>query len=382
MNEKNSYIKVSEISYSDKIKQSFGAIIIGLILFFCSFAVLWWNEGRPNVGKIASEAITINANTVDSSANGKFVAITNKLEATKDIMDPLFSLSGKYISLTRIVEMYSWVEETHTEEKEKIGGKTEQITKYNYEKKWTDDPKPSSSFEYPEGHENPKIPYKSETFYAEEAKVGAYKFSPSLIELPSSESITLTSESFKRPELQSDFVPIRLEENFIYIGEGNLDQPQLGDVRISYKAVKEGKLVTLFGKLNGYFIEPYIYKNKSKIYKLMLGNRDEAILNLKTQHKIFGWVFRIIGFLMMWIGMCMFFAPLHAFLQIIPVLSKISKSIMSIILFPLALLLSIVTIFMSIIVHNIIILIIILTTLAAMIFFMTKAKKSASKKQS
>jgi hypothetical protein len=380
MNKKDSYIKVSEIGYGNKIKQSFGAIIIGLILFFCSFAVLWWNEGRPNIGKIASEAITINANTIDSSANGKFVAVTNKLEATSDIIDPVFSVSGKYICLYRIVEMYSWVEETQTEEKEKIGGKTERITKYNYEKKWTDNPKPSSSFEYPEGHENPELPYKNETFCAEEAKVGAYKFSPSLIQLPPSESITLTPESFKAPNLQSGFVPIRLVNNFIYIGEGNLDQPQLGDVRISYKAVKEGKLVSLFGKLNGDFIEPYIYKNKIKIYKLMLGNRDEAILNLKTQHKMLGWIFRITGFLMMWIGMCMFFAPLHAFLQIIPALSKISKAIMGIILLPLALTLSIITIFISIIAHNIILLITILIILVAIIFFLVKAKKSASKK--
>ncbi len=375
MNKKNNYVKISEVSYGSKIKQSFGAVIIGLILFICSFAILWWNEGRADLSKIAELAQVIDASKIDKEADGKFVSITGKLEVLSEIEDPEFLLPGKYIGLERGVEMYAWVEEKATEEKEKVGGKTEVITKFNYVKEWTNNPLQASSFEYPEGHMNPELPYKDQRWYAEEAKVSVYRFSPRTISLPSFEDFELNDKMLRLPNTESGFLPIKREGNYLYIGEGNLKQPELGDVRIRYKALIAGKIVTLFGKLNKDYVEAYVHKGKEKFYKLMNGTRDESIYNLRTQHKMIGWIFRIIGFFMMWIGMGMFFAPIHALLKVIPILSNASKTIVNLLLFPVALVLTLITILISMIMHSVIALIVVIVVVIGVVVLLLKRKK-------
>ena len=42
----NKYIETTTTTYGQNVKNSFGGIILGLILFIASFALLWWNEGN------------------------------------------------------------------------------------------------------------------------------------------------------------------------------------------------------------------------------------------------------------------------------------------------------------------------------------------------
>ena len=48
-----------------------------------------------------------------------------------------------------------------------------------------------------------------------------------------------------------------LNDNYIYVGKGNLTAPEIGDLRISYSVVKDGEFVTVFGYLNKQPIQKY-----------------------------------------------------------------------------------------------------------------------------
>ena len=54
-------MNVKRQSFGNKILSSFVTAIIGVILFFGSFVVLYINEGRENIGKIAESAVEITA---------------------------------------------------------------------------------------------------------------------------------------------------------------------------------------------------------------------------------------------------------------------------------------------------------------------------------
>jgi len=152
----------------------------------------------------------------------------------------------------------------------------------------------------------------------------------------------------------------------------------VGDVRISFGAIPSGKKVTVFGKLIGGAIEPHLIKGETKFYRAMYGTRDEAIAELKTEYKVAGWIGRIVGFLMMWIGMLLLLGPISTVLDVLPFLGSASRFVVGLLTFPIALALSLVTIIVSMIAHNVIALVIVLVLVLGAILFMFRKKKQAA----
>ncbi|MBC7074428.1 hypothetical protein H5T58_03570, partial [Candidatus Parcubacteria bacterium] len=166
----------------------------------------------------------------------------------------------------------------------------------------------------------------------------------------------------------------KLVGDYIFIGQRTLSEPQIGDIRISFKAVSTGIPVTLFGKLEGGKVVPY-YKDGHRLYRVLFGSRDEAIAKMATEHKTLTWILRGLGFLMMWMGLCLIFEPLNTLLDIIPPMGSISRGLIIIVLFGVALVLSLITIIISIIAHNILLLFLVLFGVGTGFFWWFKAKK-------
>jgi hypothetical protein len=162
--------------------------------------------------------------------------------------------------------------------------------------------------------------------------------------------------------------------DYLYMGK-SYDNPEVGDIRINFTAVNTGKKVTLFGKLAGSEIIPYYHKGKTRLYRALSGTHDEAVATLKTEHKVMGWILRIVGFVLMWIGLTLIYGPISAFLDVLPFLGKISRSIIGIITFIIALILSILTTVISMIFHNIIALVIFIIIVGIVLFFVLTRKK-------
>jgi len=177
-----------------------------------------------------------------------------------------------------------------------------------------------------------------------------------------------------------------LNGNYIFIKSGGYGyyggptSPTVGDRRIHYTGLSSDVNVTVFGQLSGGQIVPLIYKGEDRLYHARMGTRDEAIATLSQEHKTVGWILRLVGFLMMWIGLSMCFAPINAVLDVLPFLGNVGRGLVSIVMFFVALGLSIVTIIVSMIAHNIIALIITIVILIGLVFLigrLIKKKKAA-----
>mgnify|MGYP000709271128 FL=1 len=118
-----------------------------------------------------------------------------------------------------------------------------------------------------------------------------------------------------------------------------------------------------------------VFSTGGRQYRAVPGDREEAIKTLAAEHKTVGWVLRIVGFLMMWIGLMMFFGPINAVLDVIPFLGSAGRVLIGIAMFPISLVLTLLTVILSIIFHNPILLTLFLVGMGAGGYFLYRRKK-------
>jgi len=366
------FTETTTTGWGKRIVNSFMGVLIGILLFFFSFVVLWKTEGRTNYAKVAAKSVALSIQSVDQNGQDKLVSATGTMETPDSVGDPEFLRPGSYIMLQRTVEMYAWKERSSSKSKKNMGGSETTTTTYTYEKEWTSNPENSADFKKPEGHANPGLDIPEKEFYAGQTKLGAYELDIQNMQLPDASKLEIGRNDLS-PEMPDSF---KLSQGYLFKGKGTLSEPEVGDVRLSFGAIVSGKKVTVFGKLTGGAIEPYLIKGETKFYRAMAGTRDEAIAQLKTEYKVAGWMGRIIGFLMMWIGLFLLSGPLHNVLDVLPFLGTASRFVAGLITFPIALVLSLVTIIVSLIAHNIIALAVVLAAIAGLLVYLKQRKKA------
>jgi len=377
----NHFKDVTTTGYGGRIVNSIKGVIIGLILFVVSFGLLYWNEGRVDLSNIAKTATETSSATVsrDASLAGKFISTTGNVNSDQVIGDNLFLNPDKYVTAKRQVEMYSWIEKSESHSKTNTGGSETTETTYTYSKGWEENPKSSSNFKHPEGHENSPKSLDSYTNKVTTATIGAYNFDPQSVTLPNFSQLPL---NFQNVTL-NDGVTLA-NDSYVFIkksADGTFDNPQIGDLRVSYHVLRPGFDGTIFGKLSGSKIDPYFGQGGVNLYRLFIGTRDQAISTLHTEYTRLLWILRLVGFLLMWFGLSALFGPISVLLDILPIFGAISRSIIGGITFAVAFVLTIVTILVSMIVHSLIALVIALVLTVGVIiafFVMLRNRKKAS----
>lgn len=352
------YTEVETVSWATRKGNSFMWLFVGILLFFGSFFLLYWNEGKTDFSEVARTAIDIASTATPSTAIGKLVFTTGILTSNQLLGDSLFLKQGNYIALDRKVEMYAWSEETKTDTKKNLGGSETKNTTYTYTKGWTEAPKSSTSFKHREQHDNPKKAVINLTRKVSAAKVGVYNLDIASIELPTLSNLQL---SHRNAILTQGAL---LVGDYLYQGNGSVNNPQVGDLQIRYSVLYSNIRVAVLGKLEGNNrITPYIHKinnklYKNKLYRIFIGTKDQAISTLKTEYSVWTWVLRLLGFILMWTGLSMFFEPLNVFLDLIPAVGFISRRLSNSATFLVSFALSTVTILGSILIHNMVVLLI------------------------
>ena len=184
------YTETKTTGYGSRVKSSCGGIGFGIILFIAGTCVLWWNEGRTvRTGDMLDEVRDNyvemeNPNKKNAALDGELVHATAMATTEDSLSDAQFGVGAKAIALTSKVEYYQWMQEEHSESKDKLGGSQETTTTYTYTKAWVDKPEESSKFKDP-AYQNKNFvlttidPLK---LYAENVTFGAYKLNSSLIE--------------------------------------------------------------------------------------------------------------------------------------------------------------------------------------------------------
>ena len=359
-------------SWFERLGSSFKGILFGIVLFIAGSILLWWNEGnfvKTQVALKEAQGVTQeleNINTVDTSRSGELVHATGTA-TTEDILeDPIFGISVNAIRFSRDVEYYQWIEDSHTEKKQKLGGGEEEIITYSYRKGWLNHPVDSSRFHDSSNH-NTVLASNVEGFSVQAKNVtfGAYRLPDFLVSsISGSESLSVQLSEEVLAKLNQQIAPpgslpippptpappvqgmLQFDENApigsmdgnppqwlgmvhvngstVYLGD-NPASPSIGDVRVSFKQTKPSNEVSIVAKLVGYTFERYTAANGKTVGMLVMGTKSAENMyeSAHASNAMMTWLLRVGGVFLVCMGLGMIIAPLSVLASVVPLVGKI-----------------------------------------------------------
>ena len=201
-----------------------------------------------------------------------------------------------------------------------MGGSKTTRTRYYYEQVWDDNLINSDRFQESEAHRNPDaMPFSSQTWRADRAILGGLQVGPEVL---------AELSGWKRMAPQAE----RLPENLLASLKVEADQlttvsgePHIGDVRIRFERLPGGE-VSVVGRVEG----DRLGVERRELGELLLLERgsktaEQLFTAAESRNSGLGWAIRIGGFVAMWIGFAMVFAPLSVFADIIPLLGGVTR---------------------------------------------------------
>lgn len=232
-------------------------IIIGLVLI--GLAIVNKNQTTAVVDTDGNKVTFAKSDIVSTGNQGKLVAVSDKVEASGNLTDKYFGISKKTYKLKRVVEMYQYKLNEDTNE---------------YLKVWNEEVIDSSS--YDANHKNPgSKAFTSEEYFENNLSLGAFALTDKLIN-------DIDYDTVLGPDEISSLYTGQYTLTGEYItNTADMDNPKIGDFRISYKYAKD-KTVTVIAKQNGNSFEPFYSDNKKEVYSLEEGELSAADFTTST----------------------------------------------------------------------------------------------------
>jgi len=325
----DSYTEVTSKSWFGRIGESIKGILFGIIMIPLMILLLWWNEGRAvttanSLKEGAAAVVSVPADKIDPANEKKLVHVTGDAKANAPVTDPDFGLSVPALRLVRSEEIYQWVEDQKSETKQKVGGGEETTTTYTYTKKWTDKPVNSADFKKPQGHTNEgDLIAGNANIAAEKVTMGAFVVPENLVSRmgdPSKHAVTEADLAKLPADLKA---AAQIQAGTFYFGV-KPDEPQIGDVRVSFEIVKPGPFSILAAQLGETF-GPYQTKAGDALNMVESGvvSAETMFKNAASANTIITWLVRLGGFLFMAFGFMAIMRPLSVLGSVVPFIGNI-----------------------------------------------------------
>jgi len=222
-------------------------------------------------------------------------------------------------------KLYQWKQTEKSQTKQKLGGGEETTTTFAYAKGWSSSLIDSSRFNTPSGHANPdSMAAESETFVADGIHVGKFDLPESLVALISNylpRPVT-AGEAEKAARKQS--ADIRAGAGGALFVSQDPANPQVGDLRVTFEAAASGPVSIDAGQVGDTF-EPFAVGTMGTIELLKTGTFSAAAMfqQEKEGNAMLTWILRLVGFVMMLIGILMVTNVLSVLASVIPFLGDI-----------------------------------------------------------
>ena len=380
------YQEVRTTGYGTRVGNSFKAIGGGIVLFCLGTALLWWNEGRAvKTEKMLEEAGSAyvempNPAKKDASLEGELICGTALATTQDSLIDKDFGVGATAIAMRRTVEYYQWVEHAKEKSEDKLGGKEVTTTTYTYTKEWVSRPVESAEFKDPAYQKKNMVltTVENDQQYAENVEWGAYKLNESQIQsirsmepvvlslpenqlkawdkacrdihiryngpLPAAQQVvqnvvntvvgdstlaeipdsvkTIVPDSVPQ-ENKKDFDFVHQAGNVLYFGQSPTS-PQVGDVRITFEKVVPA-MITIMAKVSGDTFKSYKAKNGKTFSIVRMGKQDmdEIFDSEHSQNHLFLWILRILGVMLVIMGLKGIFDILSTVLKVVPFVANI-----------------------------------------------------------
>ncbi len=349
--------EVSSQSWFGRIGESIKGVLFGLLLFVVAFPVLFWNEGRAvKRAKTLAEgqgAVQRNvpAEKVDPAMDGKLVHMQGEATSSETLTDDLFTSvsADNVIKLERVVEMYQWQERQESKTRKKLGGGTETVKTYTYNKTWSTSPIDSSKF-HPDGASeygrgNPPMPYQSGSQAAGVVSLGAFRLNPGLVSRINAWTPLAVDQAALDALPAETSAKLKLSNNGFYQG-ANPASPAIGDLRVTFQVVKPTR-VSIIAEQTGETFQPYQAKTVAGSLELLeIGDKsaDEMFALEVSRNNTLTWILRGVGFVVMALGIGLVFRPITVFADVIPLFGNILGAGIGIFAFVTAAMFSLITI--------------------------------------
>jgi hypothetical protein len=325
----DTFTETTHKSWFERIMESLKAILFGLLFVVGGCVLLFWNEGNSaktsaSLSEGAGLVKTVSSERADPANEGKLIHISGETKAASAARDPDLNVAGNGLRLVRKVEMYQWKEERKSEKRQRLGGGEETVTTYSYQRTWSEEPINSSSFREAANHRNPSMPnVRSRGFAAEGVTLGGFRLDERIIGmLGRGDSYDVPAAVAQRArERLGDRA--RVERGGIYVGF-NSDQPQIGDLRVTYTLVPV-QPVSVVGKQTQGGFTPYTTSNERSILLAETGIQDAALMFKHAQdaNKVLTWILRVVGIFVLFMGFRMMLTLLEVLASFVPIFGDI-----------------------------------------------------------
>ena len=318
--------KTEHVGIFSALISSIKNVAVGGVFLVIAPFMLFFNECNSvetakSLAEGAGLVVSVSADSVDAGNEGGLVHISGTAQTTETLSDPDFGISLTAIKLNRNVQMYQWKEDKKT----KTEG-SKKTTTYSYTEGWQDTLITSTSFEEPAGHQNPSsLPYEDRSFVAQTVTVGAFTLSAEQIgDLSASEIYTPDSSSYT------------IQDGYLY-PSSTPASPQIGDVRIQYKAMQPGP-ISLIAKQSGSSFSSYQTDAGKSISLIQSGTAtaEDMFAAAQSANVVMTWVLRLVGFLMIFGGLNLLIGPLRVVSDRIPLIGGLFGAGMSLVTFLIA----------------------------------------------
>lgn len=391
------YTETTTVGYGKRLSGSLKGILIGFLLFIVGTVLLWWNEGRAvktarSIKGAYEQTIkeSPDLSSVNSDLNGKMICVSGLATTNDLVIDQFFGVSANAIRIERKVEFYQWVERSETKTEDKVGGKQEKTTTYNYNKEWVSAPVESAGFHDSnyKGKNTVVInSIRSEKMQAQNVTVGAYTLPQSMVSsISGGKQMSISLSAEKQDELnkavaqalgQGDGQFVTISGNQIYLGK-NSNSPEIGDVRISFTQV-DPATVTVWAKVKDNTFEKFVASNDYSVGGLYMGAKtlDELKEQSESANSVLTWLFRIVGLVLVYFGFKGIFNIVVTLLKVLPFLAKIANVGVSIVCGVLGFAWSLIIIAIAWLFYRPILAIILIAIVVGLFVFLSKRSKDA-----
>lgn len=365
------YTETTQTSWGSRLGGAFKGIVAGIVLVVAGTCLLYWNEGRTvKTGGAINEARSVavevdDISRVDPALAGKVIYATGRAETRDVLTDPIFGASATAINISRKVEYYQWEEHSRQEKRKKLGGGEETVTTYTYTQEWVGEPIDSGEFRDPEYQGRNKVlaKYEDETLYASNVSFGAYTL-PDFLKrsiggavpldlvldeerkkaifeglsveaglagnavLPAVGSSAPASADAAVGDVASSAVQpqdryVHAQGNVLYLGE-KPGSPQIGDVRVTFTQTPPAD-VSIIAQVAGNTFEKFTASNGYTFSRLNMGTvgMEKMFAGAESDNATTAWILRVVGTIVVIVGLGAIFRPLSVIADVIPILGSI-----------------------------------------------------------
>ena len=323
----NTFTETTSQGWGSRIGGSIKGIFFGFILIGLALILLFWNEGRAvkrarTLDEGGGAVISVNPGTVNAGNEAKLVHVSGMTEVDGSLVDPLFGVTSTALKLKRVVEMYQWQERSTSETRKKLGGGTETVTTYDYDKVWSERLIDSNTFKVTEDHQNPStMAYQTTEWTADQVNLGSFTLSPSLVaRIDSYTGLGLEPDAASKTTIP---VPIAVDAGRFYIGN-TPSSPRISDMKVSFSVVLPTE-VSIVARQTQNTFEPFLTRAGGSIELLQTGiaSAESMFQSAHASNNMTTWILRALGLFLMFLGLKMLLAPLVVLADVLPIAGTI-----------------------------------------------------------